>query len=144
MLLADVFEVFRDTCLNNYGLDPTHFYTATGLAWSALLKTATEYCEHEKRRKGCELCPDEFKLGQLTNLDMLLMIEKDIWGGITQPVKRYARAHNKYMKGLYNPDELSIYLQYLMQTTFTNGQILKIYQRMDLNGKREKTLPLKK
>ena len=144
LLLADVFEAFRDTRLNNYGLDPTHFYTATGLAWPALLKTATEYCEHEKRRKECELCPDEFRLGLLTNLDMLLMIEKGIWGGISQAVKRYARAHNKYMKDLYNLDELSIYLQYLMQTTFTNGHISKIYQRMDLNGKREKTLPLKK
>ena len=113
LLLADVFEAFRDTRLNNYGLDPTHFYTATGLAWPALLKTATEYCEHEKRRKECELCPDEFRLGLLTNLDMLLMIEKGIWGGISQAVKRYARAHNKYMKDLYNPDELSIYLQYL-------------------------------
>ena len=44
---------------------------------------------------------------------MLLMVEKGIRGGITQAVNRYARANNKYMKGLYNPDELSIYLQYV-------------------------------
>ena len=41
------------------------------------------------------------------------MFEKRIWGGITQTVKRYARANNKYMKDLYNPNEESTYLQYL-------------------------------
>ena len=108
LLLADVFEAFRDTCLKNYGLDPAHFYTVPGLAWQALLKTAGEYCEHEKRRKECELCPDEFRLELLTNLDMLLMVEKGIRDGITQAVKGCARTNNKYMKDLYKPDELNI------------------------------------
>ena len=49
----------------------------------------------------------------LTDLDMLLMVEKGIWGGITQAVKRYVKANNKYMNYLYNPDEKSIYLPYL-------------------------------
>ena len=44
---------------------------------------------------------------------MLLMIEKGIRGGITQAVKRYAKANNKYMNGLYNPDEVSIFPQYV-------------------------------
>ena len=110
LLLADVFETFWNTCLKNYKLDPAHFYTALGLAWQPLLKTASEYCEHEKRRKvhNCELCPDEFRLELLTNIDMLLMVEKGVQGGITQAVKRYARANNKCMKDLYNPEERSI------------------------------------
>ena len=41
------------------------------------------------------------------------MVEKGIRGGITQAVKRYAKANNKFLKDLYNPDEKSIYLQYL-------------------------------
>ena len=102
MLLADVFEVFRDTCLKHYKLDSAHIYTAPGLAWQALLKTAAESCEHEKRR-----------LELLTDIDMLLMFKKGIRGGINQAVKRYAKANNKYMKDLNNLDEESIYLQYL-------------------------------
>ena len=94
-------------------MDPAHFYTSPGLAWQALLKTAAEYCQHEKRHKDCELCPDEFRLELLTDIDMLLMVEKGIRGGITQGFKYYARANNKYMKDLCNPDELSIYLQYV-------------------------------
>ena len=40
LLLVDVFETFRNACLKNYKLDPAQFYTAPGLAWQALLKTA--------------------------------------------------------------------------------------------------------
>ena len=108
-----MFETFQNTCLKNYKLDPAHFYTAPGLAWKALLKTAAEYCQHEKRRRGCELFPDKFWLELLTDLDMLLMIEKGIRGGITETVKRYSKANDKYMNGLHNPNEESTYLQYL-------------------------------
>ena len=78
LLLADVFETFRNTSLKNYKLDPAHFYTASSLAWQDLLKTTSGYCEHEKKRKDCELCLDEFRLELLTDIDMLLMVEKRI------------------------------------------------------------------
>ena len=38
ILLQNVFEAFREVCLKDYGLDPAHFYTASGLAWKACLK----------------------------------------------------------------------------------------------------------
>ena len=38
ILLANVFEPFRKVCMENFGLDPGHFYTAPGLAWKACLK----------------------------------------------------------------------------------------------------------
>ena len=35
ILLANVFKEFRRVCMENYGLDPAHFYTAPGLTWKA-------------------------------------------------------------------------------------------------------------
>ena len=49
LLLADVFETFQNTSLKLYKLDLAHFNTAPGLAWQALSKTATKYCEREKK-----------------------------------------------------------------------------------------------
>ena len=95
LLLADVFEAFRNTCLEHYKLDSAHFYTTLGLGWQALLKTAFESCKHEKRRKDCELCLDEFRFELFADIDMLLMF-KSIRGRTTQAVKRYAKANNKY------------------------------------------------
>ena len=113
LLLADVFQKFRNTCLENYKLVLAHFYTAPRLAWQALLKTASEFYEHKKRRKECEVCPDKFRLELNTGIDILLMVEKGIRSGITHAVKRYTNANNKYMKDLYTPDEKSICLQHL-------------------------------
>lgn len=40
LFLTDVFEHFRDTCLETYDCDPADFYPALGLAWSVTLKMA--------------------------------------------------------------------------------------------------------
>ena len=95
VLLANVFEVFRDTCLKHYKLDPVHFYTSPGLALKACLKCTG------------------IKLELLTDPDMLLMFEWGIRGGITQAVRKYALANNKYMGDRFNPKSESSYLQYL-------------------------------
>ena len=70
ILLANVFESFRKVCLDNYGLDPAHLYTAPGLAWKACLK---------KTGVNLELLKDP---------DTLLMFERGIRGGITQSVHK--------------------------------------------------------
>ena len=96
LLLADVFENFRNVCLSNYELDPAHFVSLPGLAWQACLK---------KTNAELEL---------LTDYDMLLMIEEEIRGGICHAVHRYAKANNIYiyMKD-YDSSKESSYIQYL-------------------------------
>ena len=80
LLLADVFENFRNKCIEIYELDPAHFLSAPGLAWEVCLKKA------------------EVKLELLTNNYMLLMVEKGIRCRICHAIHRYAKANNKYMK----------------------------------------------
>ena len=48
----------------------------------------------------------------LTNVDMLLMVEKGIRGGICHAIHSYAEANNKYMKN-YDKNKESSYNQYL-------------------------------
>ena len=79
-----------------------------------MLKTASEYCEHEVKRKDSVLCLDEFRLELLSDIDILLIFEKGIRGEIAEAVKRFAKTNNKYMKDQYNLDEKSTYLQYLV------------------------------
>ena len=95
VLLANVYEAFRDTCLRHYKLHPAHFYTSPRLSWHACLKCTG------------------IKLELLTDPDMLLIFERGIRGGITQAVCKYASAKNKYMGDKFNPNEDTTYLQYL-------------------------------
>ena len=62
-------------CLEYYNLNPAYFYTALGLACQALLKTASEYCEHEVKRKNCKLWLDKFRFELLTDIDFMLNFE---------------------------------------------------------------------
>ena len=95
LLLADVFENFRDMCLKEYELDPAHYLSLPGLAWQACLKKT------------------DIELELLTDYDMLLMVEEGIRGGICHSIHRYAKANNKYMKNCNNNNEESSYIQYL-------------------------------
>ena len=80
LLLVDVFENFRDKCIEIYKLDPAQFLSAPGLTWQACLKKTV------------------IKLELLTDIDVLLMIEKGVRGEICHAMCRYAKANNKYMK----------------------------------------------
>ena len=94
LLLADVFENFRKVCQERYGLDPAHYYSAPGLSWDALLK-----------KTGAEL-------ELLTDMDMHLMIERGMRGGISMASKRYAKANNPKVQD-YDPEKQTNYITYL-------------------------------
>ena len=79
LLLADVFENFRNICIENYDLDPAHYYTAPGLAWDAVLKIT------------------DVRLELLSDIDMLLMVENGIRGGVSTVSNRYGKANNVYI-----------------------------------------------
>ena len=81
LLLADVFKNFRTMCLEIYELDQAKLISAPGLAWQAALKKT------------------QVKLDLMTDIDMLLMIEEGIRGGICNSIHWYAKVNNKYMKG---------------------------------------------
>ena len=94
LLLADVFENFRDMCIKEYELDPAYFLSLPGLAFQACLRKTN------------------IELELLTDYDMLLMVEEGIRGGICHSIHRYFKANNKYMKNNNNNEESS-YIQYL-------------------------------
>ena len=103
LLLADVFENFRNICLENYKLDPAHYFTAPGLAWDACLKMTG------------------VNLELLTDMDMLLMVERGIRGGVSMISKRYAKANNKYMGKSYVNNLVSVFLMYLDANNLYGG-----------------------
>ncbi|XP_025018370.1 uncharacterized protein LOC112539813 [Tetranychus urticae] len=94
LLLASVFENFREMSLFNFALDPLHQFSAPGLTWSAAFKKM------------------KIELELLTDFNMFLMVEKGIRGGPTSVVKRHVRANNQYLPD-YDPSKQTSFLLYL-------------------------------
>ena len=80
LLLTDVFENFRKTCLEYYKLDPCYYFSAPGLSWDAMLKMTN------------------IKLDLISDVDMYQFVEKGTRGGVSYIANRYGKANNKYMK----------------------------------------------
>ena len=99
-------------CIKIYKLDPAHFLSALGLAWQAFLK---------KTKVNLEL---------LTNIDILLMVEKGNRDGICQAIHRHAKANNKYMK---NCDK-KIKSSYLMYLDASNLYGQAMSQKLPINS----------
>ena len=91
LFLADV---FIDTCLKFYKLDPCYYFSSPGLSWGAMLKMTG------------------VKLGKIFDTDMYLFNEKGLREGISYIAKRYCKGNNKYKKD-YDPTKPSKYISYL-------------------------------
>ena len=90
MLLVNVFENFQNMYLEIYELDSVHFFCTPLLAWQVA----------------------KVKSDLLTDINMLLMVEKGIRGRICNSIYRSAKANNKYMKK-YDKNKELLFIQYL-------------------------------
>ena len=94
LLLADVFEKFRNSSSKNYGLCPSHYLSAPAISWDAMLNMA------------------KVELERISDADMHLFFEKDMRGGVPYISKIYSKANNKYFK-TYDPIQESKHFIYL-------------------------------
>ena len=108
-------EDFRDKCIEICELDLAHFLSAPGLAWQACLKKT------------------KLKLELLTDIDMLLMVEKGIRGGICQAIHMHGKANNTYMKS-YNKKYHIIIYNVSDVKTYIDRECLKNCRQMVSNG----------
>ena len=92
LLLADIFENFRNMSLKTYELDPPYFVSLPGFAWHACLKITG------------------VKLELITDINMLLMIEDGMRGGACDVVRSYAEANNKYINNYDENKESSFFV----------------------------------
>ena len=112
ILLADVFESFKNLCIEAYKLDPAYFMSLPGLAWQPCLKHS------------------EMKLELISDVDMLLMLEEGIREGMCHSVFRNAKASNKYMKDYYEKKESS----FMIYTDYNNLYGKAMSEKLPVGG----------
>ena len=95
LLTTDIFEKFHDDSQALYGLEPVHYYSLPGLSWDAALKHS------------------EVELELITDIDMYLMVEKGIRGGISMISHRYVKANDLRISDEYDARKPTASLLYL-------------------------------
>ena len=121
LLLCDVFENFRATCVQHYKLDPAQYFSAPGLAWDAMLK--------------------------MTGVELKLMVEREFHDIIDKGdernicciSKKFTRTNNKYFED-YDASKSSNYVIYIdMNNLYRIAMIQPLLQR-DFEFMKEKQL----
>ena len=105
LLLADVFERFKNNSFKNYGLCPSRYLIALGLSWDAMLKIT------------------ETKLEHISDHDMYIFFEKGTRGRISYISNRYSKAKNKYLKSkhIINLEASNLYGSSIYKLFLRNG-----------------------
>ena len=101
VLLADVFEKFRNNSLNGYGSRPSHNLSTLVLSWDAVLNM--KKILNKNLEKKLELTSDH---------DMYIFFETGMRGGVSYISNRYSKASNKYFES-YDPQLGSKHIIYL-------------------------------
>ena len=108
LLLVSLFEMFRNNSLKSYGLCSSHYLSAPGLSWNAMLKMT-------------KIDPE-----LITDPDMYVFFEKDTRDGISYISNRFSKAKNKYLK-TYNPKQESKHIIYLDANNLYGYAISKFF-----------------
>lgn len=93
LLLADLFENLRRTCLNAYKLDPARYNSMSAVSWDAMLKLT------------------QVELELLTDVTMQAFLKKGMRGGYAHCCQRYAKANNRFLDS-YDSNEKDNYIMY--------------------------------
>jgi uncharacterized protein YeeX (DUF496 family) len=106
LLLACVFENFREVAITNYRLDPCHYFSLAGYAWDAALLATRQ------------------KLEQITDPQIYNMLEMGLRGGVSMISQRNATANNRYMDDFKAEDPES-YLLYIDKNNLYGEALLQ-------------------
>ena len=91
LLLCDVFEKFISVSLEDYGLDPCHYYSSPGRSWDAMLKMTG------------------VKLEKINNIDIHLFLEKGMRSGISYISNRYSKSSDNKTIMYWDPNNLYVW-----------------------------------
>ncbi|XP_052125805.1 uncharacterized protein LOC113210811 [Frankliniella occidentalis] len=94
LLLSDCMEAFRKMAMEHYKLDPVHFYTTPGMAFSASLLFTKQ------------------RLELLDDLETHLTFEQGLRGGVASIQHRYVEANNRYIPETFSESKPSSYIMY--------------------------------
>jgi hypothetical protein len=92
LLISDIFEEFRTTCMNSYVLDPVQYISLPSYSWDCCLKFT------------------KVQLELLTDIEMHLFLKNNIRGGVSVSSHRHAVACNKYIPGFDASKDTSSYI----------------------------------
>jgi hypothetical protein len=117
LILADLYENFRNTCEDSYGLDPAHYLTTASLSWDACLKITG------------------IQLDSISDPDMHLFFESGIRGGLSQISHRFAKSNNR-LAALneidFEPDKPNSFIIYLDMNNLYGTAMVKPLPYKDL------------